>query len=316
MKFFTSQFIVKTTGFIVLLACSSLPTLAQGPSSIGYSLSSCFHTLTPNNTGKTLNVLNLGEFHFDYTSNAGAQPDFIRIRLYDNTGEVIGYEYEHMGLGDDIYNVSRHPDYGMLVAVHGLDVWKEKWLVNKNAFIFSDYVGSVEITMYHWTGDKGSRTLDPSLYQLKLNFVSPDEAFAPKSNNAPCLTFDNFDLGIDQPLNGFCGRFRSPQLTPRRPIPDGSGWNPNNNYDVVFGQHISIPQPQTDNGVSWCDDERTKQNASPTAPNPVPSGCINFDLKYELEPCANANANCPTVDIIKTISVCCTCDVRPIGPSN
>ena len=43
-----------------------------------------------------------------------------------NTGEVIGYEYEHMGLGDDIYNVSRHPDYGMLVAVHGLDVWKEK----------------------------------------------------------------------------------------------------------------------------------------------------------------------------------------------
>ena len=316
MKFFTSQFIVKTTGFIVLLACSSLPTLAQGPSSIGYSLSSCFHTLTPNNTGKTLNVLNLGEFHFDYTSNAGAQPDFIRIRLYDNTGEVIGYEYEHMGLGDDIYNVSRHPDYGMLVAVHGLDVWKEKWLVNKNEFIFSDYVGSVEITTYHWTGDEGSRTLDPSLYQLKLNLVSAEEAFKPNSNNAPCLTFDNFDLGIDHILNGFCGRLANASISLAPPVPVGSGWTSQFNQNTPMNTPLTINQPVHTNGQSWCENECTGVSAPAHVIEPISCGCVDFTLKCTLLPCTDADANCPEVEIELPLTICCDCDVRESYPQN
>ena len=316
MKFFTSQTILKAAGFTVLLALTSFTALAQGPTSVGYSLNSCYHTILPNNTGQTLNVLNLGEFQFSYSSNAGAKPDFIRIQLFNDDGVFLGYDYEQIGISDGLFNVIHHPQYGPLVAAYKYDDNSNEWVTNNNKFVFPDHVGSAQITTYHWTGTEGDYTVDPSNYTLNINLLKADEAFSPNSNNAQCLTFNNFNLGIEHNLDGFCGTFTKPVMTPALPIPQGSGFTPGSTIDIVFGHTIQIDQPTTDQGVPWCEDERNQQVTGPNIPYPVPSGCINFELKYELKPCSTADYECPNIEIIQPIKVCCSCDIRPTNPMN
>ncbi|MFT5480730.1 MAG: hypothetical protein ACI9NN_001698, partial [Bacteroidia bacterium] len=279
MKFFTSQTTIKVAGFIVLLATSITNVYSQGPTSPGYALSSCYHILSPTNANPTLNVLNVGEFHFNYSNNAGAKPDYLRIKLRNKDGLFIGYNYDGIGISSNEFPVISHPDYGQIVAAQSFNEFSKKWLVNSNLITWPDEIGTVEISTLHWTGEEGNRTLDESTKKLTLNLISPEDAFTLESNNDDCFTFDNFNMIYLDNLDGFCGRLTDPLLSLAPPPPVGSGWNSNFSQQLVFNTTMDIDQPAWNDEISWCDEKCTDVFAPSYTTDPVPCGCVDFTVK-------------------------------------
>lgn len=318
MKYLNSKIKLKSVGFIVLLALSTL-TYAQspnGPTSIGYSLESCYHLLTPSNTNNTLNVLNVGAFNFKFSNNAGARPDHIRIKMFDDNGNFIGYNYHEIGLADDVFTVTQHPDHGVLVSVVGFDVVNAKWVINQNKMLFPENATTVEITAYHWTGDAGNQTLDPNNFKLRFNLFKAEDAFTLEPWEDDCFTFDNFNMRYTHILDGFCGSLSNPIITLIPPPPSGSGWNEDFTQQVFFNTLTNINQPHWQGGVSWCDDACMDATAPHYITNPVTCGCVDFEVKVMLEPCPTGPADCPPVEIVLPLKICCDCDVRETAPQN
>lgn len=316
MKIFTSQITIKAASCIAILAASITNGFSQGTTSPGYDLSSCYHVLTPSNANPTLNVLNVGEFKFNYSNNPGAKPDFIRIQLFNRDGLFIGYDYDGIGISNNDFPIISHPDYGQIVSVQRYDDLSKKWLVNSNVVTWSGEIGRVEISSLHWTGDGGNKTLDKSTKKLKLNLVSIEDAFTLKSNNDDCFTFDNFNMSYLHNLDGFCGTLSNPLLKIAPPPPTGSGWNSEFSQQLPLNTIQKINQPEWDGGISWCDDQCTDIIAPHYVVDPVACGCVDFNVKLQMRPCPHADYNCPDIEIELPIVICCDCDVRETGPKN
>ena len=316
MNLFKTKISIKLACLTVLLAGIFTFSKAQGPSSIGFDIASCYHVLQPNNQDVTYNVLNLGLFHFNFSNNMGAVPDRIRVETYDENGSPIPFDYQYSGLSDDKFPEIYHPDYAHLASTYAYDIETNKFIFNQNMFEFNANVKSVVITGFHWTGEPGEEVLEANNYNIKMNFLSVDEAFDFHSNNGECLTFDNFNLGYTTNLDGFCNNIYDPILSVIGPPSALMHFNSNVSIPVDFNQNkiLSLPSGQDFNG--WCTETCTNVSAPHTAPEPVGCGCINFKVKFTLKPCPHANADCPEINMEKTISICCFCDVRTIGPSN
>ncbi|MFT5725453.1 MAG: hypothetical protein ACI9JN_002578 [Bacteroidia bacterium] len=314
MKLFKSKTKRKTIGIFTLLMASSFSLMAQGPTSSGYALESCYHLLSPSAANPSLNVLNLGDFEFKYSSNAGAQPDHIRIKMYDQLGEFMGYNYHSIGIADDMFPVIAHPDHGIVVAANAFDVGSGLWVLNRNTFRFPEEVTRVEITTFHWTGDAGSKTLDPSNRKLTLNLLNGEQAFTLEPTNGSCFTFDNFHMKYSHILDGFCGYLSDPVLTLAPPPPNGSGWNDQFTQDIDFNRSIQISQPQWQGGASWCDDECQNATSPYYITQPVTCGCVDFTVKLVLSPCPTSSENCPPLNLELPLKICCDCDIRETPP--
>lgn len=318
MKFLKSTIKFTLAGFIVLLVTStaSFGQGTTGTTSSGYNIQSCYHVLNPSNSNPTLNVLNTGGFKFNYSNNAGARPDYVKIVTYDKSGVFMGFNYHSMGIADGTFHIAQHPVHGDLVAVMGYDVYEDLWVKNNNTFTFPEGAESVEITTYHWTGNVGQETLDESSYKLTFNLIDPSQAFSLDPTEQGCFTFDNFTIGYSHILDGFCGYLSNPKLSIAPPPPTGSGWNANFTQQLFFNTQTTINQPHWQGGTSWCDDACTGVTAPHYISDPVPCGCVDFDVTVELTPCPTADADCPIVEIKLPISICCDCDVREISPQN
>ncbi len=316
MNFLNSKNTLRLASFIVLLSISSF-TFGQGtngPTSPGYTLESCYHLLSPSNTGKTLNVLNTGTFHFNYTNNAGARPDHIRIKMYDAMHGFLGYNYQSIGIADNVFPAFYHPYFGELITVTANDEVNNNLTFNTNPINFPPEAALVEITTYHWTGDAGSQTLDENNYKMTLNLLDVNDAFTLNSGDKDCFTFDDFLVDISHSLDGFCGNIINTEIESKPPFPDGSGWDDTYNEPIVLGVSTSLSQPVNDEGKTWCEQDVNTQTADWNLPDPVPSGCLEFNFKFKITPCNAADANCPDIELAIPITICCSCDVRPVGP--
>jgi hypothetical protein len=311
IKTFTTNF--KAAFFTVLFGSTITTAFSQGTTSSGYSIESCYQIILPSNANPTLNVLRAGTFGFKYTNNAGARPDQIRIKMYDQMGGFLGYDYHGIGIADDLFTVSLHPDHGVLVAVEGWDEWAGKWVVNRNSMIFPDDVATVEISTFHWTGDQGNQTLDESTRKLRFNLISLEDAFTLESQDGSCFTFDNFNVSISNMLDGFCGTLINPILSIAPPPPIGSGWSSTFTKSIPFHTPLAIDLPTNSNGLTWCEEKCTDVTAPAHSTYPVPCGCVDFFVDLKLAPCPTSDADCPIIDLRIPISVCCDCDVRAVG---
>lgn len=316
MKFLKSTIKFTLAGFIVLLVTStaSYGQGTTGTTSAGYNIQSCYHVLNPSNSNPTLNVLNTGGFKFNYSNNAGARPDYVKIVTYDKSGVFMGFNYHSMGIADGTFHIAQHPVHGDLVAVMGYDVYVDLWVKNNNTFTFPEGAESVEITTYHWTGNVGQETLDESSYKLTFNLIEPSQAFSLDPTEQGCFTFDNFLANISHNLSGFCGNITQTQIESKPPFPGGSGWDETYIEPIVLGRSTSLRQPVNSEGKTWCQQEVNTQTTDGNFPDPVPSGCLEFNLKFKITPCSSADAECPDIELSLPITICCKCDVRPIGP--
>lgn len=131
-----------------------------------------------------------------------------------------------------------------------------------------------------------------------------------------CFTFDNFKFKSDINVEGLCVspfyKLKYPNLVYNNNILPIDVLPYNN---MLNSPIYNINKPS----ANYCLDLITTTILPPgNYPNPVPLGCIEFDMEITLLPCEyyESDPNCPPLVLNKKINICCSCDIRPSNPNN
>ena len=250
------------------------------------------------------NMLESSKYKFVYPS-VGSGVDYFRIQTFDQDGYELSYDYS--GLVTSEFPLATHSRGGFDVVTASTVVGGNQ-IFNQEEFSFDTDVKSVLITPYHWTGSAPNQTLDPTNYSATLNIKTGAEAFGFEPTNSTCYTFDNFATTYSNILDGFCGEV-SGEVSIVPPVPPG--------WSSVFSQTFNI-EGNTDisTPVDYCITTCGNATAHYYEPDPVPCGCIDFNLDITILPCDAMSEVCPNYNFSIAIEICCTCDVRENPPGN
>ena len=298
----------------VLLATAGTSAFGQPGTNGGYGLSSCFPLISSGNTHGSFNMLNVAPFRFIYGSNTTTHPDFVQFEYYDKNGLYIVPMYGESGLTDGLFMRTYHPNIGDLVTLKTFEPINEVWISNTNQFTIPIDVRTMVIKTYSWTGQGSERTLEPNNNNITLTFVEIGDAFtlSPWDASDDCMTFSNGAARLNTVLDGFCGRIINTKLSSPNPNPN-EYWGSNFSLDVEFGH-----DPNFNGAVSssdWCAQCDGVQ-APYNFPNPIPCGCVTFELEAKMTPCPTAPEWCEDISIQIPYNICCTCDTRELPPND
>lgn len=225
----------------------------------------------------------------------------INTRIRNRYGLEIDFPYDYL-----------FPIYEMYQWVDGQ--WEE------NKIVLPRIDGEYSINT--WVVIDTLGTLKPQNLNIKVGFFQkdstghvPDLLSAKPANDETCYLFEPFNFADDLSLNieGFFGSiepFYHLSLAPHQT--EKAGWTKDNK--VKTKKNNSFPKLDS----NYCEPE-FQWTTPHHAPDPVPGGCIDFDLEYTIEACFNPPRKvrpCLPLKAKKTIAICCDCDVRAKAPAD
>ncbi len=261
------------------------------------------------------NFLNLGgtvQFFFTSLQSYTLTTGYMRIEVQDAIGNWA--DITTVGLGQSLADT----DYQWVTNTDGGETYPvikiknqngSSYDINPNFFTLGNYK-SVRLSTL------GAINTTPT-GSTKINLVnSVEEAFVMNPDDgANCYTFTPFSYNVNSILDNLC----SPDIDIKFQLPSGSmnagffppGWSVSKQLDNDGDGSDFFNTP---NGT-WCD-QCIGVTAPYNAPNPVPCGCLNFEVVISIEPCNNAPTDCEPLEMSFQIEVCCSCDVRETPPND
>lgn len=228
--------------------------------------------------------------------------DYWHFELWDWEGAGLVVDFDAMGL---LRN--GHHMYLDMVSAKYYD--NEVYHYNTNLFYLGDSVKSLTITPVAISGGVYSYGA-----RIHIDLKTPQEAFTFESIDDNCFTFDDFSVVYSTILDNLC---HPPDARLKSVPPSLPGWQLYNEA-VDWGSSRTIPTPE-----NFCPDECTGATAPYTTPDPVPCGCIPFELEITLYPCDEMPQveppqafACPPLTFTVPLEICCECDVRETPPAN
>ena len=299
-KPFVSLTGIKTSLFLILSLCHNF-SLGQNEVST-YSLQNCYQLLLGQENDE-YNVLSGLDLWFNFNENSW--PDYVQFITEDFHGNINHFDvqdYVDAGLLKDPFGIGYSPD-GYDNIVVGLKALTEGGVFAKNiyTFRFKSDVKKATIRVFNETDNPVTLDLDR---ELTLNFMNLSEAFLLKpGNDESCLTFENFNVNLENSLDGFCGKTKA-SLWQVPPIKNAQNQIDPIKVELGINQEIEIEN-------DWCNN-CMDATANPSEPDPVPCGCTNFMMNITITPCQGHTMpdNCPSLEFQLPVTVCCVCDVR------
>ncbi len=264
------------------------------------------------NPKKVLNLNGQTTFKFGQTGNPSSGvnliTDKIRIQVLDANG-IVGDLFNLGGghsLSDGIFNWVWIGDSIPLIEIKK-NIEGADYIVNPNVFTFGNITGTI-ITTYDQ-----NNTIRESINLEFVNNLEDAFAFSP-GNSASCYTFDPFKMEFSTVLDNLCEGV-DVKLNIPFGSPASSFFSPNYSvsFNDLFGRYSYFKTTnltRTMNNGNWC--EQCNNIAAEWVPEPVPCGCVDFDLHITLKSCKD----CPDLDLILSIPICCSCDIRSSLPQN
>ncbi len=277
-------------------------------------IKTCFQVLNITEDNLSFSILNNGTSFRINGVPISSLPTYFLIEEWDINGADV---YNYNELSDADYSVYNHPTTGDELIEYNKQI-NGSWAVNNNLFHFDSEVTRIVFTEYRDDPNNPGQ-LVPG-FKTTLNVRNPEDIFEAwrwngSSSGAPptekCLEFNDFLLDVTNDLPGFCSNLSAGDITLTPPTPVGWPSNFSHAVQIKDFQNRTVPTPE-----NYCEDKCSEMEAPPNHPEPVPCGCIEFDLEIILEPCDDANFPCPTLNFTIPLTICCTCDVRKDMGSN
>lgn len=278
-------------------------------------LESCYQRIDfASSNSQTKFVFNDGTTNFNFgqigspSSGVNLRTDMIRIQVRDSNGLLVDLLNLGRGLSlsDSIFNWVWIGDSVPLIEIKK-DIGLPDYVVNTNSFTFGD-TESATITTY------SGMTINETVHISFINDLSSAFQTTP-ANSASCYKFNPFSMDFSTLLDDLCEGVDIELSLPQN-SPAASYFPPNYSYtdNGIFGPFSVEKTINISDNIpfgNWCHDACYNIGAPP-GPEPVPCGCVDFNLKITLKSCKN----CPDLDVNTTIPICCSCDIRGPYPEN
>jgi hypothetical protein len=176
-------------------------------------------------------------------------------------------------------------------------------------FSFSEEVKTVTINLLNWNGILGAYTGNP----IEINFEDPEDLIN-VTIPEECQTLDDFVFFATHNIEGLCEPLVYNMILPNH-IPNSSSTNNKKIFPFSGSpfQESNSLEYYEDYCYNECFDPHLPEYPLSLNPNPIPCGCITFDLEITIKPCSHMPSPPCEDKILETtypFTLCCSCDLR------